>query len=262
VNQANQMLAHLGEQQTAGFMLVLARISPLFVIAPLFSSKLITMRARAVVAVAIAIGLSPLALKGHKIPLETFALGGLIVKEIMVGLAFSFAIAALFAAVSVAGSFLDTIVGFSYGSLIDPVTGTQSPVLAQTYSMVGVMVFIAIGGDAWMVRGLAETYSLVPLLSMPDLATLTAGAQHAFSGVFLAALELAAPVMLALIITDAGFGVVSRVVPQLNVFAVGFPAKILVGIALIGASLPFAAGWIGDELQQSVRAALQSLRVA
>ena len=258
----NTMLAQIGEQQTAGFMLVLARVSPLFVIAPLFSSRLITLRARAIVAVAISIGLAPLAMKGHKVPLESFELGGLIVKEIMVGLAFSFAVATLFAAVSVAGSFLDTIVGFSYGSLVDPVTGTQSPVLAQTYSMVGVMVFIAIGGDAWMVRGLAETYDLVPLLSMPDITAMTAGAQKAFTGVFIAALELAAPVMLALIITDAGFGVVSRVVPQLNVFAVGFPAKILVGIALIGASLPFAAGWIGDELQQSVRAALQTLKVA
>ena len=256
------MLAQIGEQQTAGFMLVLARVSPLFVIAPLFSSRLISVRARAIVAVAIAIGLAPLALKGHKVPIDSINLGGLIVKELLVGLAFSFAIAALFAAISVAGSFLDTIVGFSYGSLVDPITGTQSPVLAQTYSMVGVMVFIAIGGDAWMVRGLAETYELVPLLSMPDITTLTAGAQKAFTGVFVAALELSAPVMLALIITDAGFGVVSRVVPQLNVFAVGFPAKILVGIALIGASMPFAAGWIGDELQLSVRAALESLRVA
>ena len=65
-----------------------------------------------------------------------------------------------------------------------------------------------------------------------------------------------------MIITDAGFGVVSRVMPQLNVFAVGFPAKILVGFVLIAASMPFAADWIGDELTESVRSALQSLQVA
>ena len=52
---------------------------------------------------------------------------------------------------------------------------------------------------------------------------------------------------------------VSRVVPQLNVFAVGFPAKILVGFLIIAASLPFVAGWIGDQLQQSVRSALESI---
>jgi flagellar biosynthesis protein FliR len=69
-------------------------------------------------------------------------------------------------------------------------------------------------------------------------------------------------VLLALIITDAAIGVVSRVVPQLNVFAVGFPAKIAVGLLLVGVSLPFAAGWLADELQRSVSTALQSLQVA
>ena len=68
--------------------------------------------------------------------------------------------------------------------------------------------------------------------------------------------------LLAVVLTDAAFGVVSRVVPQLNVFAVGFPAKVTVGLVLIGASLPFVAGWLGDELQRSVAAALQTLRVA
>ncbi len=187
------LLRDLGEQQTAGFILVLARVSPLFVLAPLFSSRLITMRARGIVAVALAIGLAPLAMRGGKIPLGTFDLGGLIIKEILVGLAFAFAVATLFAAISIAGSFLDTIVGFSYGSLVDPVTGTQSPVLAQTYSLVGVMVFIAIGGDAWMIEGVARTYELVPMLDFPSLAAMTAGAQHAFTGI----LNMAEPAFLA-----------------------------------------------------------------
>jgi flagellar biosynthetic protein FliR len=69
-------------------------------------------------------------------------------------------------------------------------------------------------------------------------------------------------VLLALILTDCAFGMVSRVVPQLNVFAVGFPAKVAVGLVVVGASLPFVAGWLGDELQRSVAAALQALRVA
>jgi flagellar biosynthetic protein FliR len=68
--------------------------------------------------------------------------------------------------------------------------------------------------------------------------------------------------VLALTLTDAAFGVVSRVVPQLNVFAVGFPAKVTVGLVLMGVALPFTAGWIADELQRDVAAALQTLRVA
>ena len=77
-----------------------------------------------------------------------------------------------------------------------------------------------------------------------------------------AAIQVCAPVLLALILTDAALGIVSKVVPQINVFAVGFPAKVAVGLLLVGVSLPFAAGWLSDELQRSVTAALQSLKVA
>jgi flagellar biosynthetic protein FliR len=166
------------------------------------------------------------------------------------------------AALTTAGSLLDTLIGFSYGALVDPVTGNQSSVLGQLYGLVGVAVFIAIGGDEWVIRGLARTYEIVPLLDTPALGSLVEGVAKAFAGIFAAAVEVCAPVLLALVITDAAFGVVSRVVPQLNVFAVGFPAKVTVGLILIGASLPFVAGWVGDELQRSVGTALQSLRVA
>jgi flagellar biosynthetic protein FliR len=258
----NGVLRQIGEQHVIAFFLVLARIGPLFVVAPLFSSKMIPVRARGVAAVALAVGLSPIALKDTKVPTDALSLGGLIGKEALVGFAFAFAIAVLFAAVSIAGSFLDTLIGFSYGGLVDPVNGNQSTVLSQLYTLVGVMIFIAIGGDSWMIQGLAKTYDLVGLTQMPALGSLVGGAQHTFATIFVSAVELAAPVLIALIITDAGFGVVSRVMPQLNVFAVGFPAKILVGFLIVSASLPFVAGWIGNQLQQSVMSALQTLRVA
>jgi flagellar biosynthetic protein FliR len=258
----NALLRQVGEQHVIAFFLVLARIGPLFVVAPLFSSKMIPMRARGVAAVALAVGLSPLALNHSKLPTDALSIAGLIGKEALVGFAFAFAISVLFAAVSIAGSFLDTLIGFSYGGLVDPVNGNQSSAISQLYTLVGVMVFIAIGGDTWMIQGLAKTYDLVGINEMPALGALIGGAQHTFSTIFVSAVELAAPVLIALIVTDAGFGVVSRVMPQLNVFAVGFPAKILVGFVIIGASLPFVAGWIGNELQRSVLQALQTLRVA
>jgi flagellar biosynthesis protein FliR len=255
------LLSHFGERQLVGFMLVLARIGPLFLLAPLFSSSLFPARVKGVAAVALAIGMSPIALHGQHVPLDVFALGGLLLKEILIGTAFSFAIAALFAAVTVAGGFLDLMVGFSFGSLVDPLSGNRDTILAQLYSMLGVLIFIAIGGDGWLVKGIARTYRLVPLGKMPALGSLVGGADHAFTTIFLSALELAAPVMIAATIADVGFGVVSRVVPQLNVFAVGFPAKIIIGFLVIGASLPFAAGWIDGQLQQSIQAALSTLHV-
>ena len=77
--------------------------------------------------------------------------------------------------------------------------------------MVGLMVFIAIGGDAWVIKGLAETYDVVGLLQYPSLGALVGGANTAFVGVFVSALEIAGPVLIALILTDAAFGMVTRV---------------------------------------------------
>jgi flagellar biosynthetic protein FliR len=263
---ADQLLAAFGEHQVAGFMLVLGRISPLFLLAPLFSSRLMPARAKSVVAVALAIGLAPIAMRGTggaagQLPADVMDLAALMLKEILVGLAFAFALGAFFAAVAVAGNLLDTLIGFGFGALVDPVTGNSGGAVNQLYALVGVVVFIAIGGDAWVIGGLARTYEAVPLLSAPDVGSLVEGVQVAFSGIFAAALQVCAPVLLAIVLTDAAFGLVSRVVPQLNVFAVGFPAKVTVGLVLIAASLPFFAGWLDDELQRSVGAALRALKV-
>ena len=259
-----QLLARFGEQQVIGFFLVLGRVSPLFLLAPMFSSKMIPARARGIVAVGLAIGIAPIALHagdGAELSTDVWTLGGLMAKELLVGCGFAFALAALFAAIQVAGSLLDTLIGFSFGALVDPITGTNGGVLNQLYALVGVLIFVVIGGDAWVIQGLARSYEAVPLADAPAIGTLVEGAQVAFGGIFGAAIQVCAPVMLAVILTDVAFGLVSRVVPQLNVFAVGFPAKVTVGLVLVGASLPFVAGWLGDELQRSVSAALHTLRV-
>ena len=255
------LLAHFSEQQVAAFFLVLARISPMFILAPLFSSKMINRRVKGIVAVALTVGIMPV-VKHGEIDLDSFAYAGLLLKEIVVGLAFAYALHAMFAAMQAAGALLDTLIGFSFGAMVDPVTGTQSTVLSQMYALIGVAVFVAIGGDAWVVKGLARTYDAVPLLEAPAIGSMVQGAQIAFSGIFVSAFMIGAPVLIALIIVDAAFGVVSRVVPQLNIFAVGFPAKMIVGLVLIGASLPFVSDYIGYELQQSVRQALNALKVA
>jgi flagellar biosynthetic protein FliR len=142
------------------------------------------------------------------------------------------------------------------------VNGNQGGVLTAFYSLVGTLIFLAIGGDAWTLRGLARTFQLVPLTSAPQLSSLVGGVEHMVTGVFAATLEVAAPVVIALLITDVAFGVVSRVVPQISVFAVGFPAKVVVALLIVGASMPFVAGWLSDQLSTSVGAAMGALHVA
>jgi flagellar biosynthesis protein FliR len=259
---ANTLLSQFGITAPAGFILVLARVSPLFAVAPMFSSKQIPARVRTIVAVALAIGLLPLALHGQHVPQDALTIAALALKELLVGLGFALSLGVLFAAINSAGALLDVLIGFSFGSLIDPLTGNQSAVLAQVYSLIAIAIFVVINGDAWVVQGLARTYDLVPLMGAPDFASIAEGVTSVFTTIFTSALEVCAPVLIAVVVTDVAFGVVSRVVPQLNVFAVGFPAKVVVGLLLVTATLPFVAGWIGNELQQDVSAALQAIRVA
>ncbi len=258
----HSLLRTLDQGPVWAFFLVLARVSPLFVVAPLFSSRMLPARAKGICAVALAVGLMPIAGRGAGLPHDVLSYAALALKEVLVGLALAFALAVVMAALTVAGSFLDTLSGFAFASLGDPFPGVQATVLSQLYGLFGVLIFIAIGGDGWVIRGLGETYHAVPLTAAPALGSLLAGAQRAFVTVFTSALEVAAPVVVALTITDAAFGMVSRAVPQLNVFVVALPAKILVGLLVIGASLPFVAGWLSDQLEQSVAVALRSLRLA
>lgn len=249
----------LDPNHVAGFLLVLGRLAPLFILAPMFSSKMLPARVRGIAAVGLAIGMTPVALRNNTLPLGTADLGFLLLKELLIGLAFAFAVAAFVSALTVAGSYLDNSIGFSFGSLIDPVTGQQGTVISQVYGLIGVMIFIAIGGDGWSIEGIAKTYQLVPIGSLPDMHALVGGTLHAFLGLSIAAIELAAPVLLALLITDAAFGMLARTVPQMNVFAVGFPAKVLVGLLILAASLPFMTSWFANGLAGSISDALRSI---
>jgi flagellar biosynthetic protein FliR len=257
----NEVLAQLDRNTIVGFILVLARVSPLFLLAPPFNSSMVPARARLIIACGISIGLAPIALHGQAIPADAMKIAGLALKEIVIGLGFAFSIACLFAAVDAAGSMIDTQIGMTFGSLINPVDNTQSGSMSQLYSMVGILVFIAIDGEAWVIRGLGRTYELVPMLSTPSISKMTAAATSAFEGILSSALEVAGPVLLALILTDVAFGVVSRVVPQLNIFAVGFPMKMIVGLLVVAAALPFMSGWFVDQLQRSVESGLAGIGV-
>jgi flagellar biosynthesis protein FliR len=253
------LLRQIGPGHVVGFFLVLARVSPLFVLAPLFSSAMIPTRVRAIVAVGLAIGLTPVAVHGLRIPAGPLSIAGLVLCNLLVGLAFSFAVGAVFAAVEAAGAIIDVISGFSYGALIDPINGNQGGVLTSVYGLVGLALFVAVGGDAWTLRGIARTLTLVPLTRAPAIGSLTGGVVSAFGSIFVSAIEVAAPALLALLVTDVAFGMVSRVVPQLNVFAVGFPLKVGVALLVVAASLPFIGDFMSNEIASTVGTALGSL---
>jgi len=248
-----------GGQSVTAFFLVLGRVSPLFVLAPLFSAKQIPGQVKGIVGVALAIGLTGIAMHGQTIPTQPMQVAGLMVVNILVGLLFAFAIAALMWAVQTAGGFADIVSGFSFGATVDPVNGNPGGTFTELYGLIGVMLFIAIGGDAWMLRGIARTFTLVPLTKAPQLGSLANAAEMSFSSIFTSALEVAAPVVMALLITDVAFGMVSRVVPQMNVFSVAFPLKVGVSLLVVAATLPFLGGWLQGQIYTSVATALHAL---
>ncbi|HWE09026.1 MAG TPA: flagellar biosynthetic protein FliR [Solirubrobacteraceae bacterium] len=255
----NTLLHQMGSANVTGFFLVLARVSPLFVLAPLFSSAMMPPKVRSVVAVGLAIGLTPIAVHGQPIPTDPLAVTGLLVIQLLVGLAFAIAVGAVFAAIEAAGSITDLVAGFSYGSIVDPVDNTQGGVMSTLYGLVGLAMFVAIGGDAWTLRGMARTFTLVPLTKAPRIGSLTSGVEQAAASIFVSALEVAAPVLLALLITDVAFGMVSRIVPQLNVFAVGFPMKVGVAMLVVSAALPFIGGFMSSQISNAVVTALNTI---
>ena len=248
-----------GGQSITAFFLVLGRVSPLFVLAPLFSAKQIPTRVKGVVAVAISIGLTGIAMHNQTLPTQPLQVAGLLMVQVLVGILFAFAIAAVLAAVQTAGGLADIVSGFSFGATVDPINGNPGGTFSELYSLIGVMLFIAIGGDAWMLRGLARTFALVPLTKAPQFTSLANAAEMSFASIFTSALEVAAPVVLALLITDVAFGMVSRVVPQMNVFSVAFPLKVGVSLLVVMATLPFLGGWMSDQIYTSVATALHAL---
>ncbi len=253
------LVSAIGPQKVTGFFLVLARVAPLFVVAPVFSSSMLPPKARSVGAVGLAIGLTPLAVHGQRIPTDPLSVAGLLAEQILIGLAFSFAVGAVLYAVQAAGGLNDMLSGFSFGALVDPINGNPGGVMTSLYGLIGMALFIAIGGDAWMLRGLARTFALVPLAGAAPIAGIASGAEQALGMVFIGAVEVAAPVLLAMVVTDIAFGMVSKVVPQVNVFGVGFALKVGVAMLVVAASLPFIGDFMSNQIASAVSNALGSL---
>jgi flagellar biosynthesis protein FliR len=253
-------LPQLASNDLVGFVLVMARVGGLFMLAPIFSSRMIPAQVKLFVAGALAFAITPIAMHGQQLPTDAIAIVGLFIKEILIGLAFAIAVGALAAAVQAAGSLLDTLVGFSFGALVDPFDNQPAAVFGQLYSIFATMVFLLTGGADIMILGIAKSYALAPLGTMPQTSQLANLATVGLTQIFVVALEIAAPVAIALLLADIAFALVSRAVPQMNVFQVGLPAKILIGFATVAASLPFFASHIEDELQQFVFQALVALK--
>ena len=212
------------------FLWPFLRISALLLTAPMFSTAAVPRRIRILIGVALTAFIYPLVEWPAVDPISAPGLLE-IVNQIFIGCIMGLVLQIVVAAVVLAGQAISNAVGLSMATLIDPSLGNV-PVLSQFLLIMAVLIFVGTGGHLLLVGILLKSFAAVPVGdSMLDQATW--GRLIAWSSmIFTGGLLLSLPVMAALLLINAGLGVVTRAAPSLNIFAVGFPAMLLTGIVV------------------------------
>ena len=247
-------------QLAARFLWPFLRIGALFVAIPIFSSHSVPMRVRTLLAFAITAVIAPTLPSMPQV--EIFSIPGLLVgvQQVLIGLLFGLVLNLVFAAIVFGGQSIAYNMGLGFASLIDPQTGVQVPVIAQLYLILATLVFLAVDGHLLAIQLLVDSFRAVPV----DLAGL--GRDRLWSvaiwssRLFAAGVLLSLPIIAALLLINLGFGVASRSAPQLNIFSVGFPVSLLVGLLLIWVSLPKVLNLFVSFLDEGYRMTGQMLQ--
>src|SRR5215475_8391327 len=214
------------------------RITSCFLVAPAFSAVFVPARIRIVLAGAITLIVAPLIPSPAAI--APFSAAGMVVtiQQVIIGIAIGFSLQVLFDAVTLGGQLLANSMGLSFAFNIDPMHGTQTPVLGQIYSMLVMLTFLALDGHLKLIEVLVDGFRTLPVgttgLGQDGLWSIVVWGSQLFSG----ALAVALPGVTALLIVNVAFGVMSRAAPQLNLFAVGFPISLVFGLLIAVAGLP------------------------
>ena len=220
-------------------LLVAARVAAVFYLTPLFSTGQIPVQVRLMFVLALSVVLvASMASLPVSVPNTLGSLTGAMARELLIGALFAFGIFAAFAAFQLGGRILDMQMGFGVASLIDPVTRTPSPMIGTILNLIAVMVFFAIDGHHMIIRGI--TFSLQQIPPGSPLIELNVGAiVSQFGAMFSFAIAIVAPPLFGILLLDAGLGVVARTMPQVNIFIVSLPLKILVGLILLAISISY-----------------------
>lgn len=215
------------------------RIGALFVLSPIWGMATVPVSFRVLLIVGLsAMLVSAMAVRPAALPSGLGTLAAAAAAEVLVGAMLAFGVFAAFAAFGLAGKLLDIQVGFGIGNVFDPVTHSQSPILGAVLNLLAVTMFFAIDGHHTMLRGIAYSIEALPPGAMPGALALDQVVRQ-FGAMFVLALVLAAPVMFCLLLVELGLAVLSRNLPQMNVFIVAIPVKIFVGLAMLAASVAY-----------------------
>jgi flagellar biosynthetic protein FliR len=226
--------------------LAFARLLSFLVIAPFFGGAASPARVKVATATAfviivypaLAAGLPP---EGRPLPFGAIGFIALIAKEAFVGFTLGFVTSLVFEGIQVAGRIIDFQRGAMLGEVFAPQLQTQVSELGQFKLQFSIVLFLAIGAHRVFITALLHSFEMIPASGFPSLAAgwtpLAASMTELTAGVLAIGVQLAAPAMVALLLTDLFFGLINRVAPQINVFFLGLPVKMMMGVLVVLLSL-------------------------
>lgn len=242
------------------FLLVLARWTGMIMLAPVFGARGVPGYVKLGLAASISLILYPIVLGSHpEIPLELLPYIGIVIKEVVVGLVIGFVIYTLTAILEGAGQLIDFQMGFTMGNALDPVYGMQSPMMGNFQLVLATMLLLATNAHYYLIAAMVKSYAYIPLnpAALPQGITFYT---RLIGNVFALSLQIALPVFGALLLADLGVGLLSRTVPQLNIFSVVFPVKIIFGFILLLLAMPLFGEAVSHLFNTSMTWILQLFR--
>lgn len=245
--------------QVQFFLLIFVRISTVIALIPIFGSQQVPPQIKVAISLILSIIIFPAVMSFKPQLPQAFSLGLfflLVCKEAMVGLILGFVISFLFTAVHLAGQLIDTEIGFGFVEVADPFTQESITVLGQFQIVIFTILFLLFNGHYFLLIAIQKSFELLPLFSahLP-------GGKESFhvtalvGNIFVIALRFAAPIYVTLLLTEMALGVVARTVPQINIFFVGMPLKIAIGLWVMIIVLPM----LGTLFKQVVEVLIQDI---
>jgi len=233
--------------QVQTLFLIFVRVGGLIMTAPLLDSRGVPIAFKLGLAFSLSIILLPLVAVRPEV-FEGSALAFMVglVGEVFIGIIIGVAIRLLFSAVQLAGQLAGFQMGFSIANVLDSVSNAQISVISQLQNIVAVLLFFSCNAHYWLFSGVVDSFVLVPPFSFQMSYPLVDQLLRLTGTMFIIAVKVGAPVIVALLLTTVSLGLVARVVPQINIFIVAFPIKIAVGLVFIGVTLPSLAAYLGE----------------
>jgi flagellar biosynthesis protein FliR len=228
-------------------LLVIVRVAGIFVTAPLLSDPSIPAAVKAMVSVVI--GLAVTARLSSPVPMPddwtslVLSLGG----EMLIGGILGYTTSLLLTGLEIAGEQIGQQMGIALAEVFNPLTEATTNVIGQLVHMTGLAVFLLIGGHRMMLHGLMETFSTVPLLGYGLPAGLVDVTVALMTGAFILSLKVAAPVLVAMLLTELAMGLIQRTMPQFNILSTGFQVR----VAVAGTVLAVGVTTMGPLIEQA-----------